>query len=409
MSSREVSRIGVNLLFLLPNRGGREMAGRQLLGAIHELEPELELLVYAGPSAIAELRRTEAWAEGATLRSTPVPVGSVPVRVGAELTWLPTQARRDGVQLLHSLGNTAPARLQVPSVMTIHDLHYHRFPDIQDRQTRVGLQILVRTAARHSKRIICPSRASKEDVVEILGIDPERVHVIPHGPGRPAAAPLAEDELRSRHRLGAAPLIFCPAVGFIYKNMARLLEAFALIAPDSDAILVQAGWPAREGDALRARADELGIGDRVRFLGWVDDATVESLYGASRLLVTPSIAEGFGLPVLEAMCRGLPVACSGISALPEVAGDAAETFDPYDERAIAAALMRLLEDRDRREELIARGRRQAACFSWERAARETLDVYEHAIHDEGPAGPSRRVRRPRVKPSDDAFAMGQVE
>ena len=283
----------------------------------------------------------------ATMRSAPVPLGTVPVRIGTELTWLPNQARRDGVQLLHSLGNTAPARTTVPSVLTIHDLHYHRFPKIQDRQTRVGLQILVRTAARRSKRIICPSEATKEDAVEILGIDPERVHVVPHGPGRPEIAPLAEDELRARYALGDAPLIFCPAVGFVYKNIGRLLEAFALVAADTDAILVQSGWPAREGDALRRRASELGITDRVRFVGWVDEATVEGLYAAARMLVTPSIAEGFGLPVLEAMRRDPPVACSGTpgSRRGRRGPNWPRSSTPTTSALIAASIERLLEEK----------------------------------------------------------------
>jgi glycosyltransferase involved in cell wall biosynthesis len=377
--SSGVERIGANILFLLPNRGGRETASRQLIGAIQTVAPDVEVIAYAPGETAAMIRRSKEWARGVTIVEAPPWTRWAPLRIGAELAWLPGRAARDRVQVLHSQGNTAPLRSRMPSVMTIHDLHYHHFPKIQGAQTRAGLRLLVPAAARRATRVVTPSEATKGDVVEILGVDPERVDVVPHGPGRPAGDSVGEADLRRRYGLGDAPIVFCPAVGFGYKNFDRLLTAFASVARSTDAMLVQVGWPAVEGAALREQARELGIGDRVRFLGWVDDRTIEGLYSAASLLVQPSLAEGFGLPVLEAMRRDLPVACSNASALPEVAGDAAEMFDPRDPDAIAQAMLRLLSDPGRRQELIERGRRRARRFSWERAAEAMLEVYARAL------------------------------
>jgi glycosyltransferase involved in cell wall biosynthesis len=377
-----IERIGLNLLFMLPDRGGRETASRELIGAMREREPELEMVAYTGAATASMLRTSESWASAIRFREARFGQGRTSARIGTELSWLPTQARRDRVQLLHSLGNTAPAWNAVPSVVTIHDLHYHHFPEIQGLQTRLGLQILVPAVARRARRIICPSEATKSDVVEVLSVDPDRVDVIPHGPGRSVAAAIDEDQLRSRFGLGTAPLVLCPAVGFKYKNLSRLLDAFADVAARSDAILVHTGWLAREGAALRRQAELLGISERVRFLGWVGESTLESLYAAAQLLVSPSIAEGFGFPVLEAMRRGLPVACSNVSALAEVAGEAAELFDPFSAGSIEAAIMRLLEDPGRRRELVARGEVRASEFTWETAAQRTLETYERALQDD---------------------------
>jgi alpha-1,3-rhamnosyl/mannosyltransferase len=121
------------------------------------------------------------------------------------------------------------------------------------------------------------------------------------------------------------------------------------------------------------------VGDRVLFTGWVDDADLEGFYAAATAFVYPSLMEGFGMPVLEAMRRGVPVACSDVSALPEVAGDAAELFDPRDPAAIAAALRTLLSDPQRRDELVRRGHERHPLFTWERAARETQAVYESVL------------------------------
>jgi len=185
--------------------------------------------------------------------------------------------------------------------------------------------------------------------------------------------------------LGEKKLVLTVSAALRHKNLDRLVEAFAMIAPRHDAALVIVGHAGLERDALLARAGAAGVADRVRFTGWIDDSDLECLYEAASVLAYTSLIEGFGMPVLEAMRRGLPVACSNVSALPEVAGDAAELFDPYDPAAIAAAIDRLLVDGARRDELIAKGLRRVPEFTWERAALGTLESYRRAL-----GAPSRK-------------------
>jgi len=147
---------------------------------------------------------------------------------------------------------------------------------------------------------------------------------------------------------------------------------------------VIAGHPGREAAALEARVASAGLGGRVALTGWVSDADLEGLYALAACAAYPSLHEGFGLPVLEAMARDVPVACSNATSLPEVAGDGAELFDPRDPSAIAAALRRLLQDPQRARELTARGRARVERFTWQRAARDVLASYERAL-----ATPSR--------------------
>jgi glycosyltransferase involved in cell wall biosynthesis len=204
-----------------------------------------------------------------------------------------------------------------------------------------------------------------------------KIDVVPEGPGLEAAAdPTPEAELRARLGVGDAPLVLSLSARRRHKNLHRLVEAMVRVP---DAVLVLPGYPAPLDDDLRALADRLGVADRVVLTGWVSGADLEGLYAAATCLAYPSEAEGFGLPVLEAMRRGVAVACADASALPEVAGDAALLFDPTSVDAIADAVGRLVGDEALRAELAQRGREQAASFSWERAARETVDVYQRAL------------------------------
>jgi glycosyltransferase involved in cell wall biosynthesis len=159
----------------------------------------------------------------------------------------------------------------------------------------------------------------------------------------------------------------------------RLLDALAAIPSERRPVLVVPGYPTPYEAQLRTRADALGVAADVLWPGWLAGPDLEGLYALAEVAVFPSLYEGFGLPVLEAMARGVPVACSDRSSLPEVAGDAALLFDPEDPAAIRSALERLLADGDERARLAARGRAQAARFSWERTAELTSASYARAL------------------------------
>jgi glycosyltransferase involved in cell wall biosynthesis len=223
-------------------------------------------------------------------------------------------------------------------------------------------------------------------VVRTLSLEPGRVRAVPHGaPRGRTVEPTPEAELRARLELGSSPVVLCVAQLRPYKNLTVLVEALALLEA-GDVALVLCGTPSEHSAELRALAARLGVMDRLRITGWVTDPDLEGLYELARCVALPSLSEGFGLPVLEAMARGVPVACSNATSLKEVAGDAARLFNPRDRRDVAAAIASLLDDRGLADELVRRGHERAAGFSWERAARQTVAIYREALS-------SREVRR----------------
>jgi glycosyltransferase involved in cell wall biosynthesis len=295
--------------------------------------------------------------------------------VAAEQLLLPRIARRHGVELLHSLGSTGPARPGLPSVLTLHDVIYATHPEAHTRLMRLGMRVLVPLSARGADRIIAVSEAAAGEIERVLGVHRDRIDVVHEG-GRAPGPATPEEELRSRLELGDAPLVLSVSARRPHKNLDRLLKAFAGL-PEGP-LLVLPGYASPFEGALAGEISSLGLEARVRLLGWVSEADLEGLYGAARCFVFPSLAEGFGLPVLEAMQRGVPVACSNASSLPEVAGDAVRYFDPLDVGDIRGAIGELLEDETLRSRLAAAGRERARLFSWERAAAETVAVYERA-------------------------------
>jgi glycosyltransferase involved in cell wall biosynthesis len=265
-------------------------------------------------------------------------------------------------------------------VTTIHDLNYLVVPEAHFGLRGLGMRVLVPLAARTSHRVIADSAATRDDLVARLGVDPDRIDVVPLGLGRPAAvAPTPAPELRTRLGLGDHAVVLSLSAKRPHKNLRGLLDAVALIPAERRPVLVLPGYPTPHEAELRTHADALGIAADVRFLGWTSDADVEGLFAICDAFVFPSFYEGFGLPVLEAMARGVPVACSDRASLPEVAGDAALLFSPGEPASIAAALERLLRDRGEAERLRLAGRARAAGFTWERAADLTLAAYERAL------------------------------
>jgi glycosyltransferase involved in cell wall biosynthesis len=266
----------------------------------------------------------------------------------------------------------------MPSVVTILDLIYEAYPDTFPVAARYGLRALVGPAARRATRVITISEAVKRDVVEILRVPAARVDAVLLGHGmRAAASSTPAPALRERLGLGDDRVVLCVSAALVHKNLPRLLEAFALLGIE-DTRLVLVGHSGRDLPQLRARASELGISDRVVFTGWISDEDLEGLYALAACCAYPSLYEGFGMPVLEAMSRGIPLACSNATALPEVAGDAALLFDPTDTTAMATALRTILTDADLANGLRENGRARAATFTWRRCAEGVLEAYAAA-------------------------------
>jgi glycosyltransferase involved in cell wall biosynthesis len=359
--------------------GGTEIYARRIVHELARLRPDVEWLVFAGNEAAPSLAE-EGWPDSVRVVRVPVDASNKAARIAAELTRLPRIAARERVDLLHSFGTTSPLHGPRPRVVTIHDLIYHHFPGDFPLASRVGLELLVPLGARRAQRVLVPSEATKADVVRHCRVDPARVEVTPLGPGMATFEPTPEPELRERHGLGDAPVVLTVSPPLPHKNLDRLLEAHARLGSlDPAPLLVLVGHAGREGERMRALIDRLGIAERVRVTGWISDEDLEGLYRLAACCAYPSLYEGFGLPVLEAMLRGAPVACSHETSLAEVAGDAAEAFDPRDPAAIAASVQRVLTDPAHAADLVERGRRRAEGFSWERTARATLEAYERAV------------------------------
>jgi glycosyltransferase involved in cell wall biosynthesis len=244
------------------------------------------------------------------------------------------------------------------------------------------MRVLVPLAARRSHRIIAISRATAEDLHLLLGISEDKTEVILHGHGDPPHRPVdpeQEDAVRERWRLGDRQLLLTLSAKRPVKNLLRLLEALALIPVERRPVLLMPGYPTPYERELRRAVGELNLDDDVRMPGWIPEAQLEGAWRLASCFVFPSLYEGFGLPVLEAMRRGVPVACSDRSSLPEVAGDAAQYFDPEQPSEIAAAIETLLSDEARRRELVERGFAQADRFTWAETARRALACYERAL------------------------------
>jgi glycosyltransferase involved in cell wall biosynthesis len=366
-------RVGLNLLYLVPGEtGGTETYARRLVPALADARPGVELVAFVTREAFDALG-PDAFGP----RVGVVPLGasgrSRAARVAAEQLLLPGRLRRHGIELLHSLGSTAPARPGLPSVLTLHDVIYARYPEAHTRLMALGMRLLVPLSARSAERIIAVSRAAAAEITRVLHVPAERIDVVYEG-GRPPGPATPEPELRARLELGDATIVLSVSARRPHKNLHRLLHAFAGL-PEGP-LLVLPGYPTPFEGRLAEAISRLGLRGRVRLLGWVSDADLEGLYRAARCFVFPSLAEGFGLPVLEAMERGLPVACSNTSSLPEVAGDAARYFDPLDLDDIRRAIAELMTDEVLRSRLSAAGRDRAREFSWERAAAGTAAVYE---------------------------------
>lgn len=351
-------RVGIDLLFLRPGTsGGREAYARELVA---ELRQRVELLTFinretaeAGPGW---------WSDGPAVALRRVRAASQPLWALGESVGLARAATAARVDVLHSPANFTTAWGPFARVLTLHDLMYRRHPGLVPAVARLGTEAVLVPGARRAHRVITATRVSRDEIVDELGISPARIDVIPHGAQPPPArTPRPIDT-------GGRRLVLAVGTNLPHKNHAALLAGLA--RSSERPLLAIAGHGT---ETLAARAAELGVEDDVRLYGAVDTDTLEDLYAAAGSYVTATRHEGFGLPVIEAMRRGLPVAASDIPVLREVADDLATWFDPEDPNAVARALGPLPDHG-------AAARAHAARFTWAATADATVRTYERALN-----------------------------
>jgi glycosyltransferase involved in cell wall biosynthesis len=311
---------------------------------------------------------------GAEQRVIPFPRLWTHLRLSYELL---TRPRPD---VLFVPAHVLPLAHPLPSVVTVHDLGYRHFPEAHPARQRLYLDWSTRFSARAATRVLADSHATQRDLERFYGVPAEKVSVV--YPGLDEGLQRV-DSAAVRARYGLPP-DYLLHVGTLQprKNLARLIEAAGRLRgqwPGLQLVLAgQAGWQA--GPLLaQARAHA----DFVRLLDYVPETDLAALLSGARVFVFPSLYEGFGFPVLEAMACGTPVVCANTSSLPELAGEAALLVDPLDTEALAAAISRVLAEPALAQNLVVRGHEQSQKFSWADAARQTVRVLEEAARGSG--------------------------
>jgi len=363
--------IGLNLLYLLPGVvGGTETYAAGLMHGLSRIEAPERFVVFVN-------RESAAWPlpDDARFRRVVCQVGAVSrmARYRYEQFHLPARAVTDGVHLLHSLGYVAPLRLHCPSVVTVHDVHHLAHGRLRQWPRRLILGQMVRRSVRRAAAVIADSRYSRDQVARAYDLPASAIDVVwlapnprLHGAAEWPAVRAGESADRGAYLL---------AFGGITpnKNLARLLQAYA-VARQRHGVSQRLVVVGRLPPSIRPE-DTAGV----EATGYLDEAELARVLQQADALIFPSLYEGFGLPVLEAMAAGVPVICSNVTAMPEVAGDAAVYFDPRDVEDMASSIARVSRDAGLRAELAARGLVRAAGFSWERSARETLAIYRRVL------------------------------
>lgn len=348
-------RIGVNALYLIPGGvGGTETYLRCLVAAMEEIAPRHEILTFTN---------RETGALGAHSAVQPVRARNRPWRILYEQFGLPAALAKQRIDVLLNPGFTAPLAALIPQVTVFHDLQHKRHPEYFRWFDLPFWRLLLRASARRSTRLIAVSEATRRDLLHYYGRD---AVVVPHG--------VEQDFFSISARREPADFLIYPSTTHPHKNHERLLRVFARLRGEHRQLrLVLTGVAGFAEDRVRLAIRELRLEDAVERHGWIPRAELIELYRRARGFVYPSLFEGFGMPVLEALAAGVPAACSDIEPLRSLAAGHALLFDPGSEESMLEALRRLLAG-----EAPQTGMEHARQFTWRRAAELTLEVLEDA-------------------------------
>jgi glycosyltransferase involved in cell wall biosynthesis len=356
----------VDMLSYTGTKGGMETYTRELYRELGTMETGFDFVALASKEGG---RLDLSWFPGEVIRSR-ISGENRFVWAAGELVASSLHARRRRADLVHCPATLGPAWTSMPTVLTIHDMLYWSHPEymVTPLYTRPVMWMEQRAAA-NATRIITDSAVSAEEIHKYLRYPSDRLHVVP----------LAAHGSRDVERVGIGEnLVLASGQRRPYKNWDALVRALALVDESVRPRLVITGAGPGE-DPVADVVRRTGMGDWVELKGWIDSDELHDLRHRARAMAYPTLAEGFGLPVLEAMSIGLPVLASDLPVLREVGGDAAMWFDPHDDASIAAAMTTLATRPEVAERLAREGVAQAAKFSWRRVAEETLDVFRRVL------------------------------
>jgi glycosyltransferase involved in cell wall biosynthesis len=382
---------GINALGLINGgkRGGVANYIYHLTTRMARLESEHRLTVYVR-SDYHDLDRLDN--HGLALRRVPIPSNPRGVqfaaRVYTEQLLLARRARDDELDVLHFPDHVAAIYLRpnCRQVLTVHDLTVFSHASTHSTRTRLYLQHFLPPSVQAADRIICISQSTADDLQKRFGVPTNKIDVVLLAAAAPYVQRPSSAYVESLRRFGAAPGAYLLYLGTIEprKNVEGLILAYAVASARTQCPpLIVAGRMGRFSGGIEDLPRHLGVEGRVLFPGFVTEDEAVALYSGARAFVYPSHYEGFGLPVLEAMACGAPVITSNVSSMPEVAGGAALLVSPDDVEGLADSICRLVQDDALCHSLAERGKSRAEQFSWDRCARETLDVYSRTA-SEGP-------------------------
>jgi glycosyltransferase involved in cell wall biosynthesis len=377
LETTEPVKIALNLLYLIPGVvGGTETYARALITALGRLDEDHEYTVYVNRES-ADLDITP----NSNFNRVVCPVIAMQrvYRYGWEQLVLPVQLHRLNPDLVHSLGYVGPIASHRPQVVSVHDVNYLGHSGRRTPVGRRAFQFFVEKTVERASHVITISNFSRGEIIRHLGVLPEKISVVYCAAREQAPQPVVVPALTSAV-VRDIPQSFMVAFSSLsaHKNIARLIAAFAKISSQVPHSLVLIGHMPEKSAAIKAELQRAGD-HRIHFTGFIPDDAVDALMKRASLFVFPSLYEGFGLPILDAQEAGVPIACSNAAALPEVAGEGAILFDPLSVDDMAETLRRALLDASLRDSLTEKGRQNAARFTWDKAARETMDIYKKVV------------------------------
>ncbi len=393
-------RVGINALFLLPGRvGGSEVYIRNLVKWLVRVDDRNEYVIFINRESAGVFEplaplgaRGSATPLAPKMKVVPCPIraSSRPARILWEQIALPIQVKLHKLDILFSAGMTAPFFCPARSILLIHDLQHVNMPENFSRLQLFFLRTIVYLSAKRADRLIAISNKVKDDIIRHYNIDGSRISVVYHAADTDLFRPASERDIESVRKKYGLPerYILYIATSLPHKNYERLLEAYKRVRDAGSTRGVGSTRGAEEGlklvligsrdyghDVIAGKIRELGLDTDVLFLGWLPFEDMAPIYSAATAFVFPSLHEGFGLPVLEAFASGVPVVCSNIAPVTEVAGDAALLVDPLCVEAIANGILRVLNEDGLRKRLVSAGLARAAAFSWEKTAEETIKTF----------------------------------